>query len=768
MSLRERLIERKQQGFITVRDLEELITPSAVQQLLSHNNVVPVSQADQDALARALPRARKLVAILVLGQLERHILDVIVAHSTTDGVFPIEDWQVVPPLNADESRRVCREQWAVPPVLRREEHLQLPRGATLPFSSKESVNHGSFGIVYKVKVADGHLDSDMPPGRSKPLVIALKEVEVEEGREDDFMREVVANRRRRHPNLVPLLASYTERRAESGCETVCISMLFPYAELDMEAWLYLCKTPTNLACLSTSEQRLRLYAMAARLVSALTALHKEVGGFVASHHDLKPRNILVVGEDLMIADLGMSNLVRLDRTDGSGVRRAGGLGTRSYRPPEYYKEGGGWERDETRAFGRSFDMWAMGCIMIQIAVLVVWGWESGKMREFRKARERIVAQDQQARGAVGKRSFEPDDSFVKSIPEVDKWLTLLQEEDGSAMLRGYLAVAIQMLRQDPSDRIYSWEAELHLHELLHPDEPRAARLSMTSDLAQQPTPGQATNRVETPLHRAVAQGNLIRTVGLLEAGWPADQRDKTGRTSSEIASHNGQLHLRDLLSRAESIRKFGGKHALRDVALEPAIQIKDQRGFRLQEGSWQRGAASHALQGEVRGGVAGSIGARESQGPGHTPEIMRNCLKFGRTRLHEAAQRGDVALLGSLLNDADASEAVLLVDDLGKSPLHYAAETSADGVTAILRAATHKTQLLLARDQYGRNPLHLAVESGKRDVVEVLLKACHDGVEARRMLYQEDQEGAIPLGKAEAAGRGDLVRILEEAQGHTA
>lgn len=34
-------------------------------------------------------------------------------------------------------------------------------------------------------------------------------------------------------------------------------------------------------------------------------------------------------------------------------------------------------------------------------------------------------------------------------------------------------------------------------------------------------------------------------------------------------------------------------------------------------------------------------------------------------------QSGDVDLLSLTLDDADALEAVLLVDDLGKTPLHY-------------------------------------------------------------------------------------------------
>jgi len=579
--------------------------------------------------------------------------------------------------------------------------------------------------------------------------MALKEVEVGEDREEATMNEVIAYHQRRHPNLVPLLASYTERISESGYETIRVSMLFPFADMDMEAWLHLPKTPTNLAYLSVSERRLRLYGMAAKLVSALAAFHREVGGLVASHHDLKPKNILVFRQDFMIADLGMSNLAHLDRTGGSGVDAAGGLGTKSYRPPEYHK-GDSWERDENQNFGRAFDMWAMGCIMVQIAVLVVWGWESAKLREFRRARETFVDQDQQKQGPAQRRLSGPDDSFVKSIPVVDEWLTLLQQRDGSAVLRGFLSTAVQMLRRDPSERVYSWEAELDLHELLNPDEPRTALSSMTAALVQQQPRNRAASGAETPLHRAAARGNLVRVVELLAAGWLAKQKDNLGRTASEVASQNGQFHLEELLLRASSIQDLGGKADLRDVAIEPAVHVQERIGFRLRkEAPSRRGI----------GIDGGSITAREQ-----VPDILKGRGTFGSTILHEAARHGDAALLRSLLDDSEASKAVLLVDLLGRTPLHYAAKASAEAVTAILKATANKLGLLTAKDQNGRIPLHLAVDAGNQDVVQVLLEVCGNGSEVRQMLKQQDQDGATPRDVAQKSGRVNIALVLEIAE----
>jgi len=161
MSLQERLVERKRLGFISVKVLEELITPSSVQQLLSQDASVPVHQVDQDYVVKALPRARKLIAVLVLTGLEQHILEIISERRMTDDIFPIDNWWTFPSLAAEDAKCVYSEQWTIPPVLKRGKHLQFPEGVILPFLSKRCVSYGSFGIVYRVEIADGHLDSQV-------------------------------------------------------------------------------------------------------------------------------------------------------------------------------------------------------------------------------------------------------------------------------------------------------------------------------------------------------------------------------------------------------------------------------------------------------------------------------------------------------------------------------------------------------------------------------------------------------------------------------
>jgi len=394
----------------------------------------------------------------------------------------------------------------------------------------------------------------------------------------DVMQEITALQHRRHPGIVPLLASFTKHKTESGYESKSISMIFPYAEMDMEMWLNLSAPPAHLAYLSRPDQRVWLYKMMSQLLESLAYLHSEIDRQVMCHHDLKPRNILVIGKSLVIADLGFSQLVSLSRGRGSGVDGGERLGTTTYRPPEYYKEDS-WDRREGQTFGRAFDIWAMGCIMIQVAVLIVWGWESGKVREFQKARTDFLLPMQAGPGAT--RGSSTDDSFVKSVAVLDTWLSLLQKEDGSIMLKEYLAIAVQMLRQDPSDRISSWEAALDLHELLHPDATKSARFQKTADLVQKPTISYKTENFETPLHRAAASGNLVRVIELAEAGWSAEQLDKSGRTPLDLAELQGDQQLNEVMRRTKKIHQSGRKYALQDLPHEPTLQLQEKRGFKL-------------------------------------------------------------------------------------------------------------------------------------------------------------------------------------------
>lgn len=573
----------------------------------------------------------------------------------------------------------------------------------------------------------------------------MKEIQLKPQR-----REAISFYNRRytwHDNLVPLLASFEMRQTGSSYLEKTIFMLFPYAERgDMEAWLQQTEIPTGLDARDNQGRREYLYNMTKDLISALACLHREVEGQVMCHHDLKPSNILVFGRSLDtprlgICDLGMSRTIHPVNEGRSEVNVPVGFGTRTYQPPEYFEKDT-LNRNPCQLFGRPFDMWAMGCIMIQIAILIAWGWESGKVKAFKNEREKYISNlpDSYAK------QFES--SFFKSMDVVDDWVSKMQalgpDDPGRrGMLSDYLAVAIQMLREDPSDRICSWEAELDLHEMLHPEESYKKLEDKTIELVQKPSPGKKDQRFESPLHRAATKGNLIRSIELIKAGWPVSHEDKEGRTPSQLAELNGHEYLRDVFLKAEQVSELGREITSKELPDRIPIHIREGAGLKLR----------------------GNSGAERT----HTT-TLRGVGELGRDGLHVAAMQGDAASLNFHLSKrsvVDTIQALLEQDGEGKTPLHYAATTTPDCVTAILEVAKSKglsMRLLEAVDNRSRRiPLHEAAEEGKLDIVEAMLRACPNWKDAVRIAYEEDVDGDSPktlLQNTEDEGRKQAAAAL--------
>jgi hypothetical protein len=152
MSLRKKLLEEKEgRGFISIAKLEELVTLSSVQELL------PATDDPSEDLRKLILSARKLFAVLVLAGLD-HFLHIITCEKITDNIFSTTDLNALTFLkSSEERRRFLKEQWTIPPVLDGESHMEFPSGVALPFLQKKFVDHGTFGMVYKVRIAEGHL-----------------------------------------------------------------------------------------------------------------------------------------------------------------------------------------------------------------------------------------------------------------------------------------------------------------------------------------------------------------------------------------------------------------------------------------------------------------------------------------------------------------------------------------------------------------------------------------------------------------------------------
>jgi len=154
MDLRQLLLEeKKRMGFISVARLVELVTAESVAARLAFRGF----HNDSPAVSAIVSTARKLFAILVLLELE-HQAPALIRSGKSDSMFPIDETDIPPFETQHHLQAFFSEQWIIPPRFDRDKHLEFSGATVLPFLEKERANNGTFGVLYKVRLADGHLD----------------------------------------------------------------------------------------------------------------------------------------------------------------------------------------------------------------------------------------------------------------------------------------------------------------------------------------------------------------------------------------------------------------------------------------------------------------------------------------------------------------------------------------------------------------------------------------------------------------------------------
>ena len=555
------------------------------------------------------------------------------------------------------------------------------------------------------------------------------------------MREVRTLRQRpNHANIISLLAAFQQEIDESGLPVKTLHLLFPWAEGDLKEWINQRQTPSNVKALSRKERQNFLYRCIYGLVSGVSYLHSEIEGSLATHHDLKPGNILWVDGVLKIADFGHSHIRPV--IEGSRTEGVSEVGTYEYHPPEYWNPDG--SRSEVKP-GRDLDIWAIGCIIVELLILVINDWETCEIARF--ARERHDSRDP-GRKKTERYLADDDSSFHNSLKVVDAWTEVLYERRSSDHLQRLVNVgnvAIGMLDANPEDRPYMWESQMDLYEILRQHDNRIPVLG--KDLCvppQAPRPGKritshSSRFIDTPLHRAVRNKDFKRTVRLWELGWPLSSRNGHGdrplrmMAASEDsrllslpndvsqmvkAAGDGQIdQLKQLFSRGLSplMISEGGQSALHQAI--SSFQPVDSDNDRLtRDRLYQRNAqllrtVDFLLENKGKDQVNLQVG---EQFP-----------------LQTAASRGFVEALQRILQESPDINGRAAKDH--SSPLYLAAEECNPSAVKLL--LEHKAKVRLYSEPRGQTPLYGALSSRKKmnedkvyEVLECLLKA-DDGKE---------------------------------------
>ncbi|KAL8994489.1 MAG: hypothetical protein Q9188_007048 [Gyalolechia gomerana] len=566
---------------------------------------------------------------------------------------------------------------------------------------------------------DRHAFSD---GRLE-ITIAEKYIRPDSGSSksdwERLLREVRTLRQRQnHANIISLLAAYQQEIDESGIPVKTLHLLFPWAEGDLKEWINQRQTPSNVKALSRKERQNFLYRCIYGLVSGVSYLHSEIEGSVTTHHDLKPGNILWVGGELKIADFGHSHVRSV--IEGSRTEGVSEVGTYEYHPPEYWNPDG--SRSEVKP-GRDLDIWAMGCIIIELLILVIHDWETCEIARF--ARERHDSREP-GRKKTERYLADDDSSFHNSLKIVDAWTKVLYERRSSdhPQRLGYVCmVAIAMLDGDPEDRPYMWESQMDLYKILRQHDNQIPILE--KDLCvppRAPRPGKRL-AVDTPLHRAVRNKDFKRTVRLWELGWPlstrngANDRPLRMMAASEDsrlqslpndvsrmlkAASDGQIDLlKQLFSRGLSplMINEGGQSALHQTisSFQPVDSDHDRltRNRLCQRNLQLLRTVEFLLETKGKDQVnlrAGDLGKGKKGFP-----------------LQTAASKGFVEALRRILQEGPDINGRAEKDHL--SPLYLAASECHPGAVKLL--LEHKAKVRLYSDTSGRTPLNGALDASK-------------------------------------------------------
>ncbi|KAI8952463.1 hypothetical protein F4801DRAFT_599888 [Xylaria longipes] len=386
--------------------LDDLITEATIRKELSQGAAFLQSLENEQQFIKAInQRAKKVFATAVLTKLKGVIVyNAINKFEITDEKLPIEqDDNFISSLGEWDAEQFWKHQWKFLAPVFVEDTLEyhLETNHILPFMEVGGQQkEGTFGVVSEVAIHEAH---QRHPGfmmQGKQNNIAVKEIvarNIAHGADQSSLAEVLKAYQTeatalnkisevKHAHLIQFIAAINKKDK--------YYFLFPWADGGslQDFWE---KNPNP----SLSPEIVRGILVQIRgLADALKTLHNYRGRMASfqqgidadnnnstgggiRHGDLKPANILRFAPrdnndigTLKIADMGLAKHHEVNtrlRKNPTATR----FGTTRYEPPEV-----GVPRATTPATSRLYDMWSMGCIMLEFLIWLLHGFE--KLKEF--------------------------------------------------------------------------------------------------------------------------------------------------------------------------------------------------------------------------------------------------------------------------------------------------------------------------------------------------------------------------------------------------
>ena len=320
---------------------------------------------------------------------------------------------------------------------------------------------------------------DIPEGRNidpdvdfSDTKLARKELR---GSERDFKSEKDVLQfiaREDHPHLIKLLFWY--QRGHS------FNLVFPYYPANLQQliegdWL-LHRQPAIPERFKASKLRHWLWEQTLQVIHGLEYVHTprnhqdilpRIEELIGGHFDVKPANILInKNGQLVLADFGLAQIK--SKSHGGSSTFTGPAGTFMYQPPPQTSN----TRDAQHHWRRSYDVWSMACVMLEIVRFILEGPD--QVKSF--IDQRIAEQEDEETPNTRSSAFwknGPDgpvlkkcvqDSLTQLKAENDRYLTmvagLLQRMFSiDPKARGTISQCLKKLSMDNLTEQWPWKDE---------------------------------------------------------------------------------------------------------------------------------------------------------------------------------------------------------------------------------------------------------------------------------------------------------------------
>ncbi|KAH7080742.1 kinase-like domain-containing protein [Paraphoma chrysanthemicola] len=264
-------------------------------------------------------------------------------------------------------------QWEViaPSFFRGAIHRSLRKAIVLPFIKDEHIGNGAFGKVSEIALHPDH--QDLEDSFRRKLVRKALDNAADHRVELDNLA-ILSHLR--HPNIVELLASYTHNEIHN--------LIFPFAEGGTLEKLFELEPETT-----AFKTKSAFFIAMADLASAIEHVHNFTESridmeLMGCHYDLRPKNILVSGDTLVLADFGLSRFKALSEESATNFK----MGALDYQAPECEDIDG--RHFQKHKIHRSSDIWSFGCVLAEVITYTICG--SIGVRNFRDARRFKIGQ----------------------------------------------------------------------------------------------------------------------------------------------------------------------------------------------------------------------------------------------------------------------------------------------------------------------------------------------------------------------------------------